>query len=310
MSTPAAAALAVVPLVRRRRAAPRRRLLAYALLAPACLLVLLALAYPLAIAIATSLRIGRAANLDRLAQLPLGLGNYARALTSPDLWHSALVTGLYAAGSVGPAFVLGLALALLLDRDFPGRRWLRTLMLLPWAVPGTVVAIAFLWMFDASFGVVNALLRGAGYAGPDIAWFSDGSTALFAVILPTVWKCFPFFVLVLLAALQAIPPELKEAAKVDGAGPVQRLRFITWPMLRGAAVLAIILQLLWAVKEFDIIYATTGGGPAQATQTLALLAYDEAFNFFRFGFAAAIGLLLLVVCAVLAFASLRWGART
>ena len=99
---------------------------------------------------------------------------------------------------------------------------------------------------------------------------------------------------------------IEEAAKVDGATAWQRFRFVTWPTIRGAAALAIVLQTLWAVKEFDIIYATTGGGPARATQTLSLLVYEEAFQFFRFGYASAVGMLLLAACAILSFLSIRW----
>jgi multiple sugar transport system permease protein len=287
-------------------AARRRALIAYGLLAPAFLLVAAWVLYPLWVVVETSLRQGRSPNIARLSRLPLGPDNYLRAVTDPEVWHAALVTAGYAVGTIAPAFLLGLSLALLLDREFPGRRWVRSLMLVPWAVPGVVVAIAFLWMFDASYGVVNAQLRNLGLITTDVAWFVNGVTALPAVILPTIWKCFPFFVLTLLAALQAVPPELHEAAKVDGATAWQRFRFVTWPTIRGAAALAIVLQTLWAVKEFDIIYATTGGGPARATQTLSLLVYEEAFQFFRFGYASAVGMLLLAACAILSFLSIRW----
>ena len=137
----------------------RQTVLAYGLLAPAALLVGSFILYPLYRVVATSLREGRAPNLARLDRLPVGLGNYWRAISDEVVWHSAGVTVTYAVGTIAPAFLIGLGLALLLDRDFPGRRYLRTLMLLPWAVPGVVAAIGFLWMFDASYGVVNAKLR-------------------------------------------------------------------------------------------------------------------------------------------------------
>ena len=286
----------------------RARLIGWALLAPATLLVGGFLLYPLWVVVDTSLRSGRAPNIARLAQLPRGFGNYVRALGDEFVWHAGGVTALYALGTILPAFLIGLGLALLLNRDFPGRRWLRSLMLLPWAVPGVVAAIGFLWMFDGAFGVVNAGLRALGLPG-DIAWFVREDTALAAVILPTVWKCFPFFALTLLAALQAIPQELYEAARVDGASARAAFRYVTWPGLRGAAALALILQTLWVVKEFDIVWTTTAGGPSRATQTLSLLVYEEAFQFFRFGPAAAIGMLLLVVCATLSLAAMRWGRR-
>jgi multiple sugar transport system permease protein len=287
----------------------RQTFIAYGLLAPAFLLVAGLIVYPLYTVVETSFRIGRSANVARLDRLPLGWGNYWRALTDEAVWHSAGITALYAVGAIAPAFAIGLGLALLLDRDFPGRRWVRGFMLLPWAVPGVVAAIAFLWMFDASYGVVNAQLRNLGYAGKDIAWFVDGDTALFAVIVPTVWKCFPFFALTLLAALQSVPQALYEAARIDGAGRMQTFRYVTWPGIRGAAALALVLQTLWVVKDFDLVFATTGGGPSRATQSLSLLVYEEAFQFFRFGYASAIGMLMLGVCACLAFLAMRWGKR-
>lgn len=287
----------------------RQSVIAYALLAPAMTLVAGLIVYPLYMVFETSLRQGRAPNIARLDRLPLGLGNFERALTDEHVWHAAGISALYAAGTILPAFAIGLGLALLLNRDFPGRRWVRSLMLLPWAVPGVVAAIAFLWMFDASYGVVNSLLRRLGLIATDIAWFSDGDTALFAVILPTVWKCFPFFALTLLAALQSVPQALYEAARIDGAGRWQIFRYVTWPGIQGAAALAIVLQTLWVVKDFDLVFATTHGGPARATQTLSLLVYEEAFQFFRLGYASAIGVLMLLVCAALAYLAMRWGKK-
>jgi multiple sugar transport system permease protein len=287
----------------------RQTVIAYALLAPAMTLVAGLIVYPLYMVFETSLRQGRAPNIARLDRLPLGPDNYWRALTDENVWHSAWVSAIYAAGTILPAFLTGLGLALLLNRDFPGRRWVRSLMLLPWAVPGVVAAIAFLWMFDASYGVVNSLLRRMGMIVSDVAWYSDGDTALFAVILPTVWKCFPFFALTLLAALQSVPQALYEAARIDGAGHWQTFRYVTWPGIQGAAALAIVLQTLWVVKDFDLVFATTHGGPARATQTLSLLVYEEAFQFFRLGYASAIGVLMLFVCAGLAYLAMRWGRK-
>jgi multiple sugar transport system permease protein len=287
----------------------RQSVIAYALLAPAMALVAGLIVFPLYMVFETSLRQGRAPNIARLDRLPLGFDNYLRALTDETVWHSAGVSAIYAAGTIIPAFLIGLGLALLLNREFPGRRWVRSLMLLPWAVPGVVAAIAFLWMFDASYGVVNSVLRRLGLIVSDVAWFSGGDTALFAVILPTIWKCFPFFALTLLAALQSVPQALYEAAKIDGAGNWQTFRFVTWPGIQGAAALAIVLQTLWVVKDFDLVFATTHGGPARATQTLSLLVYEEAFQFFRLGYASAIGVLMLFVCAGLAYLAMRWGKK-
>ena len=271
----------------------RSRWVGYALLSPALVAVGFLIGYPLYLVITTSFREGKSLDVLRLAALPAGLGNYRTVLGSDATWHSVGVTLVYLVGTIGPAFAIGLVTALLLNRVFPGRRWLRSFILLPWAVPGVIVSIVFLWLLDGSFGVVNAVLRQAGWLDTDLAWFANDDTALGAVIVT------------LLAALQAIPATLYEAARVDGATAWQRFRHITWPGVRAAAVLAAILNTLWALREFDIIYVTTGGGPDRATETLAVRIYQEAFAFFRMGTASALGVLTMVLAALLALASMR-----
>jgi multiple sugar transport system permease protein len=275
--------------------ARRERVFAYALLAPAVVAVFALIAYPMYLIFAISVREGRSLNFLALGRRPLGLGNYQTVLTDAATWHSVWVSLVYTFGSIVPAFLIGLCTALLLDHVFPLRRWLRSLMLLPWAVPGVMVSIVFLWLFDASFGVTNYLLRTLGIIDTDIAWYSTESTALFAVIVPTIWKAYPFFTLTLLAALQSIPSDLYEAAAVDGVNRWQRFAHITWPGIRGPATLALVLNGLWAFREFDIIFAATGGGPAKATETLGIRAYNEAFGYFYMGRAAVVGVLMLLI---------------
>ena len=273
----------------------RERLFAYALLAPAVLAVMALIAWPMYLIVSISFREGKSLNFLALSSRPLGFGNYEIVLNDPATWHSVLVSLLYTFGTIAPAFLIGLSTALLLNRVFPFRRWLRSLMLLPWAAPGVMVSIVFLWLFDASFGVVNYALRSLGVISTDIAWYTSESTALFAVIVPTIWKAYPFFTLTLLAALQSIPGNLYEAADVDGASSWQRFVNITWPGIRGQAMLALVLNGLWAFREFDIIFAATGGGPAKATETLGIRAYNEAFGYFYMGRAAVVGVLMLVI---------------
>lgn len=278
--------------------ARQQRLFAYALLAPAVLAVFALIAYPMYLIFSMSFREGKSLNFLAMGSRPLGLGNYESVLTDSATWHSVWVSFAYTVGTTLPAFAIGLVTAVLLNRVFPMRRWLRSLMLLPWAVPGVMVSIVFIWLFDASFGVVNYFLRTLGVVGTDIAWYTTESTALFAVIVPTIWKSYPFFTLTLLAAMQSIPGNLYEAAEVDGASPWKRFTNITWPGIRGQATLALVLNGLWAFREFDIIYAATGGGPAKATETLGIRAYNEAFGYFYMGRAAVIGVLMLVIALV------------
>jgi multiple sugar transport system permease protein len=283
----------------------RERLLAYGFLSPIVAMVGLLMAYPMYVAIDLSLRGGRATNLRRLGDQPLTLDNYVEVLTDPallsDLWRS----GVYTVGVVLPAFALGLGLALLLNKAFPGRRLLRPLVLLPWAVPGIVVSAGFRWLLDASFGVLNYLLRSVGLLSENVAWLADGRTAMVAVVIPTVWKFYPFFTLVLLAALQAVPGVLYEAARVDGAAPWQQFRNITWPALRSPAALAIVITGIGVFREFDFIFPLTGGGPDDATQTLAIRIYNEAFEFFEMGTAAALGMVTTFIAGAVLLAAGR-----
>lgn len=289
-----------------RRGAPtlrrRDRLFAYATLSPTLVVVGLLMAYPFYIAIDLSIRGGRIQTLDGLGAMPLTFANYFEVLTDPgllgDLWRSIV----YTLGVLAPAFFIGLGLALLLNRSFPGRRIIRPLVLLPWAIPGVAVSAAFVWMLDASYGVVNAILRNVGIISENIAWLADPDSAMIAVIIPTVWKYYPFFTLVLLAALQSIPDELYEAAQLDGASAHRQFSYVTWPAVRTASALAIIITAIGIFREFDFIYPLTGGGPNNATQTLAIRIYNEAFQFFELGIAAALGVITMVIAtAVLAF---------
>jgi len=275
--------------------ARRERLFAYALLAPAVVAVTALIAYPMYLVFSMSFREGKSLNFLALGSRPFGLGNYASVLGDDATWHSAWVSFAYTFGTIIPAFALGLGTAIVLNRVFPLRRWLRSLVLLPWAVPGVMASIVFLWLFDASFGVTNYFLRSLGFISTDIAWYTDESTALIAVIVPTIWKSYPFFTLTLLAAMQSIPGNLYEAAEVDGAPAWRRFTDITWPGIRGQAALALVLNGLWTFREFDIIYAATGGGPSKATETLGIRAYNEAFGYFYMGRAAVVGVLMLVI---------------
>jgi multiple sugar transport system permease protein len=281
------------------------RRLAWLLLMPAFATVALLVAWPIYVVVQMSLRPGRALALDQLMSRPLGWGNFERVLSQSTTWSAFLHSAVYTVGTLIPAFLFGLLVALLFNRAFPARRWLRSLLLLPWAVPGVIVSITFLWMLDASYGVVNAILRDLGLISTDVAWFVNADTAMLAVILPTVWKSFPFFAITILAALQAIPAELYEAAEVDGARAWQQFRYVTWPSIKRPAMLAVLLNALWTFREFDIIYASTGGGPAGATETLGILVYREAFGSFRFGTAAALGVLMLLTAAVVVLLSMR-----
>ncbi len=276
----------------------RTTALAYGLLAPAFLVTVSMMIYPLFITGSLSLRPGSVMSFAKIRQVTPGLQNYSDVLATAETWRSLALALVYTGASNFFGFFLGLATALLLNRLAIARRLMRILILVPWSVPGVVASISFLWILDASYGVFNYMLKSTGLISTNLAWFFDPKLAMVSVIMPTIWKGYPFFTLTLLAALQTIPESLFEAGRVDGCSPTALFRHITWPAIRSAAMLAILLNALWTFRVFDIIYPTTQGGPMGATETLAIRIYNEAFRFFHMGKAATLGILTFVVCGL------------
>ena len=242
--------------------------------------------YPLARVVEISTRIGRSMNFARIALLPSGTGELPRILADPAFWTvGAGRPRSTSAASVALAFAIGL-------RDgararicaFPARRLFRTLLLLPWAVPGVVASIVFRWMFDGSFGVVNAMLRAPACSPADIPWFADGRTAFAAVMVPTVWKAYPLITLTLLAAMQTIPGELYEASAVDGASRDARGSATSLgPASARPRSSPMLVSALWIFRDIDIVYAATGGGPARATRDARALRVQRSLSVFPHG---------------------------
>ncbi|GAB5374193.1 MAG: sugar ABC transporter permease [Acuticoccus sp.] len=288
----------------------RQLVLSYSLLLPAALAVVAVIVYPLYQVVDLSLREGQIMNFAKIGELPLGFANYARALSDPNFWNAAFVSAVYVGGTVGFGYLVALGTALLLNEDLPGNRLLRTLVLVPWAVPGIIVGIMFLWILDSSYGVFNAMLRDIGLLENDFPWFVDRNTALGAVIVPAVWKTYPLITLTILAALQSIPDELYEAANVDGATRIQKFRYITWAGIRGPSMLVMMIAALGTFRDVDILFGTTGGGPARATETLALYVYKEAFHYFQMGTAAAVGTIMVLIAMAVGVVLITLASRS
>ncbi|CAH1655922.1 MULTISPECIES: sugar ABC transporter permease [unclassified Chelatococcus] len=279
---------------------------ALALLAPSSALIGALLLVPLVLLLIISFKSVKLGNIALILKADFTWGNYFRVLSDPATWHSLSISGTYIAGSSIIAFGLGLATALILNEKFPAQRLFRTLILLPWAVPGITATIAFLWILQPSFGVLNFLLRTLGLATQDINWFGDSRLALAAVIFPTVWKTYPFFTIMLLAALQTIPRELYEAASIDGANRRRQFQWITWPSIRRYAIVALVFNAMYVFREFDFIYASTKGGPQGATDTIAIRIYNLAFEAFDMAAASALGVLTFVIVAISVLGFVRW----
>ncbi len=235
----------------------------------------------------------------------VGAKHYLRALIEDDIfWSSLRRTIIWTIGSVVGAYVLALSLALLVNIDIQGRKFFRALFLVPWVVPEVSTALLWKWLYGDEFGVLNFLLKTLGLIERPVLWLADPNLAMPSVIAVQIWKLYPVMFIVLLAALQNVPKELHEAATIDGAGTRQRFWYITLPFIRGTSVIITLLASIWSFQNFDIIYLLTGGGPADATKVLATLMYEKAFWGSEMGYAAAIGMLMLLVLLVISIAYL------
>jgi ABC-type sugar transport system permease subunit len=235
----------------------------------------------------------------------IGTRNYERLYADPVFWTALENTAIYTFGSVIVAALLGLALALLTE-NLGGRvRTVRTLLLVPWAVPFVVVAFLFRFMFLQDGGVINAILLRTGIVSSPVLWLNDAHLALPSVMVTNIWTMTPFFFLLLSAALAAIPSEVIESARIDKAGTWSMVLHVKLPFLRNALLIACLLMVIANVNDFAKIWAMTEGGPGYATTTLVVYVYRLAFGDFNFGYASAIGVVWLALLLIFAALYLR-----
>ncbi|MFE7412995.1 carbohydrate ABC transporter permease [Streptomyces laurentii] len=289
----------------RRVRRARERPAAWLFVLPAAAYLLLFLGYPLVQNLVMSLRRYDATGFATGDAPFTGLRNHAAVLSSTLFSEAAVNTALFTVGSVLGQFTIGLALALFFQRRFPLAGPLRALLLLPWLLPLVVSGAIWRWMLDPDTGPVNALLRGLHLTSSGVPWLTGPTEALVSVIVVNIWVGVPFTTALLYGGLQDIPPHLYEAARLDGAGPVQILRHLTWPLLRPVARVVVLLGVVYTVKTADLILVLTGGGPAGATQTLATRAYELSFQRYEFGYGAVLGNVLIAVSTLFALLHLR-----
>lgn len=268
-----------------------------ALMAPALLLLLAVFLWPILDYAGLSLQAQSV--FTGLEPVPVGLANWQRLLGDGRFWQDAAQTLRFAVVSVGLELLLGLAIALLLHQRWRGRGLVRSLSLLPWALPTTVMALGWRWIFNDPNGPINGLLQTVGL--PSLPFLASSQLAWMAVVLADVWKTTPFVALLLLAGLQSIPADLYEALALEGGRPWQALRWITLPLLRPYIFIVLLFRLAQALGVFDLVAVLTGGGPASSTESLALYAYLNAMRFLDFGYSATVMLgmfALLLACAL------------
>ena len=233
-------------------------------------------------------------------------GRYFAALFKDrSLWASVLTTVIYVGGSVALQLVLGTAVGIALDRPTRLRGVVRSIILVPWVVPGIVAALTWAWMYHGDFGILSRLLIDLGVADARQGLLTRPATVLPALIAVNVWKMFAFVAVMVLAGLQGIDPSLYEAARVDGSSFWHEVRWIMLPGLRGVLVSILLLLTIWGFNSITIIYAMTQGGPADLTLILPLHVYRMGFSFFNFNAAAAESILLFAILAALIAVYLR-----
>lgn len=232
-----------------------------------------------------------------------GLHNYVLLLQDPSFWHSILVTLEYVGASVAIELALGLGVALLFFRRFPGDHFLRALLILPMVVAPVVVGLLWRYMLNVQFGIMNYFVSLLGM--PRVDFLGDPAWALPTLILIDIWQWTPFTFLIMLAALQGIPEDVLEAAHIDGSRNVRIFFDHMLPLMRYPIAVALVLRLLDAFRVYDTIYMTTRGGPVDATQTLSWQIYDAGFKSFDVGYAAAYSWLMLILVLVVATVVLR-----
>jgi ABC-type sugar transport system permease subunit len=295
-----------VPTSRRPRASVAARsgegLYPWLWVLPALAMVLLFTLYPVAHTLWTSLH-------RVMILLPgepfVGLANY-RAVLESAFFAPALLNSLWFTATAAPLIVLlGLGVAHLLLADFRGRFLVRSVVILPWALPGAISAVLWIWIFHPSWGILNLVLYELGLIERYIPWLTDPGLVRVSVVVAHVWTQFPFAAVLLMAALTAIDPQLYEAAKIDGAGRWQRFRFVTFPQIKAMVVVLLVYAALVAFTSYDLVYAMTGGGPGTATTLLSFQIWKESFSMYNFGNGAALAFITVLISLGFIFAIVR-----
>jgi multiple sugar transport system permease protein len=273
--------------------------LPYLLLLPSLALIFLIELYPFINGVSFSVHKGSLLGTGPF----VGLDNYLRLFNSADFYNSLWFSFVFAFCNVVVSYLIGLALALFLNLDFPGRGICRVALLVPWIVPAVVSIVSWKWLIADRGGLVNIILTSVGI-GP-IYFLSDSGWAMVAVIVIKIWRSFPFMMLSLLAALQVIDRTLYEAGKIDGANRWQLFWYITLPHLKNISIVQAILMIIWSINDFETPYLLTQGGPSNATENLILLSYRFTFGRNDVGRGSAVAILTLVVLMILSTIIMR-----
>jgi multiple sugar transport system permease protein len=284
--------------LRRDGAAPEgSRWIPYLFVFPATVYLMIFQGYPLLQELYFS--VTKTSLLRPRVHLFVGFDNYISLFGDPDFLKTLWITFIYTSFCVIFSVGFGLTTALLLNYPFRGRGLARALVTVPWAAPSVAVALIFTWMFNAQYGILSRLQVALGFQDSGTQYWLDSQTlALPAVLITTIWQIFPFSSVVILAALQGISTEVREAATIDGADRLSIFKAVTWPTIRPTVALVALFATIWSLRRFDTIWILTQGGPLGATNTLVTNLYREAFVYRRLGSAAAVGIVGLLLATL------------
>ncbi|HBF40197.1 MAG TPA: sugar ABC transporter permease [Firmicutes bacterium] len=269
----------------------------YLLIAPSLLLIALLMFIPLLSVLKLSLQNYSMTSL--YGRGFIGLKNFQDILGSDSVfWHSIPVTIQWVVIEVVCQLVFGMIVALLLNRTFKGRGLARAMMFIPWAVSGVLTTMLWLLIFNQHIGLLNDLLHKLGIIKTNVAWLANPKMVFGSVILAELWRGIPFFAITLLAALQTIPLEIYESAKVDGCGPVRQFFWITLPFLKEAIVFSTLMRAIWEFNNIDMIFTMTGGGPVYLTTTLPIYMMQTAIIEGNYGYGSALAVFIFVILMI------------
>lgn len=238
----------------------------------------------------------------------VGTDNYRNLFNNPQFFDALKVTLLFCLGSVVPIIVIGLLLALLFQKKSKGTAFFQTLLFSPWVTPTVAVSIVWTWIYEPQIGLANLLLK---WLGQDpVRWLEDPSTALLAVLIVTVWKSAGWSMIFYMVAIRNVPPDLLQAAELDGASYWHKLRYVTLPLISPTTFFLIIVQIIQAIQAYDQINVLTQGGPAGSTRTLLYLYYQSAFTSYRIGEASTIAITIILGCLLLSTFSFLVARKT
>src|SRR6056297_3512993 len=280
----------------------KRAMTGYLVVAPVLLVFALLMFYPAVKAFFESFT-----NYSLFNQIPIfiGIDNYKVLITDSYFWQTFGRTLLLVFFAVGLQYLLGMILALLLNEDLKGMKWVKYIIMIPWVIPVASTVVMFDWMMLPKYGFINMLLQTVGLGHLTRYWFGDPNFAFALIVMMHVWRNMPFYTITLFAGLKSIPKGFYEAAEIDGANAWQRFFHITLPQLKYPSMIVIVLHVLWTFNNFDFIYLSTGGGPVGSTEVLATKVYETAWSYFEYGKASAMGILMMLVMMVFSIFYIR-----